>query len=164
MIHCKYDELLDPRTIQDYPRNPNKHGEDQLERLAKLYEYHGIRHPIILCADRKCIAAGHGRKLAAIRAGITEFPVVYQKFESDEALYAFVTADNAIATWAELDMSMINSKLPELGPDFNLEMLGLKGFNLDIPNFAPGNEDDQGKLDEKKPIQCPSCGEKFVAS
>lgn len=34
----------------------------------------------------------------------------------------------------------------------------------DGPNFSPGTEDDQGRLDQKKPITCPSCGHEFVAS
>jgi len=30
------------------------------------------------------------------------------------------------------------------------------------PNFAPGTEDEQGRLDQKKPITCPNCGEEFT--
>lgn len=60
-----------------------------------------------------------------------EFPVVYQGFDSDEAEYAFLVADNAIAEWAELDLGGVNSDLGDLGPDFDLELLGLKGFLLE---------------------------------
>lgn len=130
-IHCKYDELLDPKKLKDYEKNPNKHGSDQIARLAKIYEYTGVRHPIIVDPDRGVIAAGHGRKLAAIRAGIKKFPVVYQKFATDEEFFAFVTADNAIALWADLDLSAINAELGELGPDFDLDWLGIKNFTLD---------------------------------
>jgi hypothetical protein len=46
------------------------------------------------------------------------------------------------------------------------------GFNtdelqklLDVPNFEPATEDDQGKLDELDPkwISCPHCGKEFDA-
>ena len=30
------------------------------------------------------------------------------------------------------------------------------------PDFAPGTEDDQGKLDEKSPIECPHCQKFFT--
>jgi hypothetical protein len=30
------------------------------------------------------------------------------------------------------------------------------------PNFLPGSEDEQGRLDQKKPIECPNCGEEFT--
>lgn len=157
IVHCKYDELLDPKTLNSYSKNANVHGQDQIERLAELYKYHGIRHPIIIDQDRKVIAAGHGRKLAAIRAGIDKFPVVYQKFETEDHLYAFCQADNAIATWSELDMSSINSYIPELGPDFNIDMMGIKNFVIDIADkqFDPSIED------EKKHKLCPKCGEQL---
>ena len=131
-IHCKYDEILDPKKLKNHPKNRNKHGNDQIERLSELYKYHGIRHPIIVSNLSKCIVAGHGRKLAAIRAGIAEMPVVYQDFESSESEYAFIQADNAIALWAELDLTGINSDLADLGPDFDINMLGIQDFTLDM--------------------------------
>lgn len=131
-IHCKYDELVNPKKLKNHPKNRNKHGQDQIDRLAELYSYHGIRHPIIVSNLSKCIVAGHGRKLAAIRAGITEMPVVYQDFDSVEAEYAFIQADNAIALWAELDLAGINSDIGDLGPDFDINMLGIQDFTLDV--------------------------------
>ena len=131
-IYCKYDELVNPKALKNHPKNRNKHGQDQIDRLAELYQYHGIRHPIIVSKLSGCIVAGHGRKLAALRAGIKEMPVVYQDFESSEAEYAFIQADNAIALWAELDLSGINTDLAGLGPDFNIDMLGIRDFKLDL--------------------------------
>lgn len=142
-IHCKYDELINPSKLKNHPKNRNKHGQDQIERLAELYKYHGIRHPIIVSKLSKCIVAGHGRKLAAIRAGIKEMPVVYQDFESSESEYAFIQADNAIALWAELDMSGINSDIGDLGPDFDINMLGIQDFTLDV-----AEKDFEGDPDE----------------
>jgi 16S rRNA G966 N2-methylase RsmD len=141
--HCKFDELIDPKKLKNHPKNRNKHGNDQIERLAKMYEYHGIRHPIIVSKLSGCIVAGHGRKLAAIRAGIKEFPVVYQDFESADHEYTFIQADNAIALWAELDLSGINTDLPDLGPDFDINMLGIKDFVLE-----PSEKYDETKEDD----------------
>jgi hypothetical protein len=165
-IHCRYDRMIPIHELKDHPKNRNKHSDEQIERLAKLYEYHGIRHPIIISELSGCIVAGHGRKLAGKKAGFDSMPVVYQKFADETAEYAFIQADNAIASWAELDLAGINADLPDLGPDFDLEMLGIKSFEIDPPNFEPGTEEDQGKLDEKKPLitQCPNCGECFDAN
>jgi len=135
-IHCKYDELVEPKKLKVHPKNRNKHSKEQIERLAKLYSYHGIRHPIIVSSRSGYIVAGHGRKAAAHDLGMKEFPVVYQDFDTDEAEYAFIQADNAIALWAELDLSGINSDLPELGPDFDIDMLGIKDFKID-PSEVP---------------------------
>ena len=142
-LHCKYDELADPKKLKNHPKNRNKHGQDQIERLAELYKYHGVRHPIIVSNLSKCIVAGHGRKLAAIRAGIKEMPVVFQDFESSEAEYAFIQADNAIALWAELDMAGINMDIADLGPDFNIDMLGIQDFTLDVSEKFEGKDADE---------------------
>lgn len=141
-IFCKYDELINPKKLKNHPKNRNKHGQDQIERLAKLYEYHDIRHPIIVSKLTGFIVAGHGRKLAGIRAGIKEFPVVYQDFDSTESEYAFLQSDNAIALWADLDLAGINEDLQDLGPDFDIDNLGIKNFTLD-----PSDKDD-GLTDE----------------
>lgn len=161
-IHCKYDELIDPKKLNDHPKNRNGHGDDQIERLAELYKYHGIRHPIIVSNLSGNIAAGHGRKLAAIRAGIKEFPVVYQEFDSAEAEYAFMVADNAIPLWAELKLSGINMDLADMGPDFDIDMLGIKNFTLDM---SEKSEDDKGSEEGDsgtKLHECPECGCEFA--
>ena len=154
VIHCKHDELVNPKSLKNHPKNRNKHGQDQIDRLAELYKYHGIRHPIIVSNLSGFIVAGHGRKLAAIRAGIKEMPVVYQDFASSEAEYAFLQADNAIAAWSELDLSGINTDLADLGPDFDINMLGIQGFTLDVaektfecdPDEVPEEVEPQAKL------------------
>ena len=161
LIHCKYDELANPKKLKNHPKNRNKHGQDQIDRLAEMFNYHGIRHPIIVSTLSGYIVAGHGRKLAAIRAGITEYPVVYQDFPNIEAEYAFLQADNAIALWAELDLSGINADLPDLGPDFNIDMLGIKNFTLDINEKKEtkntGAEIELDSFDNFQ-HQCPKCG------
>ena len=155
-IKCLYDELIDPKKLKDHPKNYNQHGSDQIERLAKLYEYHGVRHPIIVSKQSGFIVAGHCRKLASIRAGIKKFPVVYQDFENETAETAFVESDNAIALWAELDLSSINKELENLGPDFDIDMLGIKNFVLEPAD--KGFDPSESTEDDVKHKSCPHCG------
>lgn len=82
-------------------------------------------------------------------------PIVYQDFDNDEQEYAFIQSDNAVALWAELDLSGINSDLGDLGPDFNIDMLGIKNFSLDLAEFDPDAEDEDKK---SEPRACPHCG------
>lgn len=94
-IHCKYDELVNPKTLKNHPKNRNKHSQDQIERLAKLYDFHGIRHPVIVSKLSGYIVAGHGRKAAAVKAGIKEIPVVYQDFIKDGTLWEAIKNGNS---------------------------------------------------------------------
>lgn len=151
-IHCKFDELVDPKLLKDHPLNRNRHGQDQIERLAELYKYHGIRHPIIVSKRSGFVVAGHGRRLSALRAGLKEFPVVHQDFDSDDAEYAFMTSDNAISDWSELDLSAINTDLQNLGPDLDIAMLGIKNFTLDVIEKLEDNDKP-----ERKDKHCPHC-------
>lgn len=131
-IMCLYDALIDPIELKDNPKNRNKHGQDQIERLADIYKYQGIRHPIIVSKLTGFIVAGHGRKLAAIRAGVDQMPVVYQDFENFDQEYAFVQSDNAVALWADLDIDSIKKDLEYLNDSFNIDMLGIHNFTLDM--------------------------------
>ena len=49
--------------------------------------------------------------------------------------------------------------LPDL-PDFDVDVF--KAGFYETPNFAPGTEEDQGQLDQKKPVVCPECGHEFT--
>lgn len=89
------------------------------------------------------ITSGHGRVLAAKLNGWKTAPVNYQDYESDEQEYADVQADNAIASWAELDLSGINSDIGELGPDFDLDLLGIKDFVLEPAELVPQCDEDE---------------------
>ncbi len=143
-IHCRFDELVPINKLKDHPKNRNKHPRDQLERLAKLYSYHGIRHPVIVSNLSGFVVAGCGRKDAGKIAGMATFPVVFQDFESEEAEYAFMQADNAIALWSEIDLSGINTDLPDLGPDFDIDMLGIRDFVIEpADKLEPQCDEDE---------------------
>lgn len=131
-IHCKYDELIQVNELKPHPKNRNKHPKDQIQRLAEILKYQGIRAPIVVSNQTGFIVKGHGT-CEAMRKNDPLFlaPIVFQDFESEEQEYAYIQSDNAIANWAELDLSGINLDLPDLGPSFNVDMLGLKNFELE---------------------------------
>lgn len=140
-IHCRYDALVPISELRPSPRNRNKHGQDQVERLAKLLSAHGMRAPIVVSNLSGYIVKGHGTVLALKHAAETHAPVTYQDFESEEEEYQFLQADNAIASWAELDLKGIHLDLGELGP-FDIELLGIKDFQFEPdPEKNPGEED-----------------------
>jgi DNA modification methylase len=131
-LHCKYDDLIDPKLLSEHPKNRNVHSKPQIERLSSVYKYNGVRHPIIVSRQSGFIVAGHGRKRAAIKAGMKTFPVVYQDFIDTDQEYAFLISDNALSDWSELDFSSINSDIGDLDPSFNIDMLGIDGFTIDV--------------------------------
>jgi hypothetical protein len=162
-VNCAHDELVQLHKIIPNPKNPNKHPSEQIDRLAKLIDYQGQRHPIIVSKRSGFVVVGHGRLEAIKKLGWDSAAVNFQDFNDEAQEYSFVVSDNAIADWAELDLKSITDSLADLGPEFSdLQLLGVKSIeSLKDVFFEEGLESDQGKLDEKQMTGCPNCGEVF---
>lgn len=148
IVKCKYDELVSPKKLIPHDKNRNQHPKEQIDRLAKLIEYQGIRAPIVVSKLSNKIVKGHGTLMALKQLKIKEVPVVYQDFDNEDQEYAFLQSDNAIASWAELDFSGINADIEILGPDFDLDMLGISNFSLEptdkmVEEVNKGNENSE---------------------
>jgi hypothetical protein len=55
----------------------------------------------------------------------------------------------------EMDFEELDSFVDLRGTDLMM-------LKLDSVDFEPGNVDDQGKLDQKKPVTCPNCDHEFI--
>ena len=126
-----------------HPKNMNEHSDDQINRLVRLIEYQGFRNPLVVQKGTNLVIAGNGRLMAAKKIGLAYVPVTYQEFDSEAQLYAYMTSDNAIASWAHLDLSKVNTEMLDLGPDFDIDMLGIKDFVLEpIEKFEALTDED----------------------
>lgn len=143
-IHCRYDELLPIHEVKFHPKNRNNHPKDQIERLAEILKYQGWRYPIKISNLSGCIVSGHGRVLAARHLDLDTVPVQRQDYETEEQEYADLISDNSIASWSELDLSSINSDIVDLGPDFNIDLLGIKDFIVEpVDKLEPQCDEDE---------------------
>lgn len=129
------------KDVKPNEKNRNKHPKEQIDRLAMIIERHGWRHPLIVSEQSGKLVIGHGRLQAAQKLKLKEVPVMVQKFNSPEEEFEVSVADNAIPTWAELDLSGIQSDLPDFDPTLlNLDALGLKDFRFEP--LEPGKCDE----------------------
>ena len=160
-VKCQFKEMVDPATLVSHPRNPNKHPSHQIGLLSKLIKHQGWRHPIIVSKQSGFIVAGHGRLEAALKLKAEVVPVDYQDFENEAQEYQFMVSDNTIQELAELDLSMVNQDVLDFGPEFDVEMLGLPDFKIDLNDNdieIKEKELDENIMTDKK---CPSCGYKW---
>jgi ParB-like chromosome segregation protein Spo0J len=152
--------------LTPYARNSRTHSDEQISQLAASIKEWGWTTPVLVDEDGSIIA-GHGRTLAAQRLKMTEVPVMVAKGWSDAKKRAYVIADNKLAMNAGWDNEMLALEFSELqGMDFDLDLTGFKAEEIQAlqpPDFQPGTEDDQGKLDQLDPkyIACPHCGKEF---
>jgi DNA modification methylase len=151
-IECAHDEVVDLDLLVPNPKNPNKHPDEQIKLLAKIMNHQGWRSPIVVSNRSGFITKGHGRMMAAKLNGWNQAPVDRQDYATEADEYADMVADNKIAELAETDMLMVNEGAMALGPDFDLELLGIPDFEI-VPTeeLEPGcNEDAVPEFVEPK--------------
>lgn len=102
--------------LKPHPRNPNRHGEEQIRLLAKIIGHQGWRSPVVVSRRSGCVVAGHGRIDAARALGVETVPVNYQEFATDEDELAFIRSDSntaqsiATSTQAGSGMVLVNGE------------------------------------------------------
>ena len=118
-VYCRYDEAVEIEKVTGHPRNPNKHGDEQIALLAKIIKTSGWRNPICVSNRSGFVIKGHGRLMAARVLGVTHVPVEYQDYATEAEEYQDMIADNRIAELAERDMGIIKDLLEELDTGAN---------------------------------------------
>lgn len=140
-VLCSYTELKPIHKLTPHPENPHIHSDEQIDRLAKLIDYQGIRHPVIVSKRSGFIVAGHGRLAALKKLNVSDVPIDYQDFADEAQEYEFIVSDNAIGKdeWAALDVDLIKKKIDIL--PIKIPMLGLKDF--EIKKIEPQSDEDE---------------------
>lgn len=154
-------------SLVPYARNSRTHSPQQVDKIAASIREFGFLNPIIVDGENGIIA-GHGRVMAAQKLGLADLPVIEASHLTEAQRRAYVIADNRLALDAGWDNDLLKVELQDLDSQgFDLTLTGFEVGELtslfDEPNFEPGTEDDQGKLDQLAPkmIQCPHCGQDF---
>jgi ParB-like chromosome segregation protein Spo0J len=161
-------EMMRTADLIPYARNSRTHSESQISQIAGSIREFGFTNPVLIDAENGIIA-GHGRVMAAQLLGTDKVPCIRLSHLTETQRRAYIIADNKLALNSGWDESMLGLELSDLREaDFDLDLIGFdadeieRALNPEEPNFEPGTEDDQGKLDEKNPIECPHCHKFFT--
>jgi ParB-like chromosome segregation protein Spo0J len=139
-IHCSYTKIENLKNLKEHPRNPNRHGPEQIRLLAKNIKTLGWRHPILVSSLSGYIVAGHARLQAAREIGVKTAPVDVQPFENESDEMAYLVADNKIAELSEIQASKIKQLLDQIKTeDIDIELTGY----LETAATESGNEEDE---------------------
>ena len=131
-IKAKEIKIVEIDSIIPNPENNNEHNEHQKEQLKKAIKYNGFRSPLTVSNRSGFLVKGHLRLEVAKELGLTHVPVIFQDYDSEAQEYADLTADNAIAVQSKLDLGLVNAKIVEFGPEFDIDFLGIKDFKIDV--------------------------------
>lgn len=142
-VKCEHTRLVEINQLVPHPQNCKNHDKDAVERQAAVMEYQGWRRPITVSNQSGKITSGHKRLLAAKLKKATHVPVSFQDYENEDQEIADLIADNALNEWEPTSRTAVNLVVPHLGPDFDINMLGLKDFTLDIADKDAGCDEDE---------------------
>ena len=174
-ITCKGSAYVPLDTLQNFQGNLKTLEKSALEKLKRSLLKYGFAFPVFTWG--KDILDGHQRIFALkelIKSGHTigNIPIAEidadSKKEAGEKLlmlnshYAKMTDDGLYEFLNDCDIDISDLAVDLELPDINLDDF-MEGFiNTEIPDFQPGSEDDQGRLDQKEPTICPECGHQWV--
>lgn len=133
--------------IFPYANNAREHSKKQVELLAKLMAKYGIDQPIVV-DENGVILKGHGRRLAAIKLGLTHFPVVVHQGLSEADKRGLRIADNQSALISKWDPELIRLELQDLKvTEFDMNLFGfsekeLSLFTGEVKNPEPPQLDE----------------------
>jgi hypothetical protein len=146
--------------------NARKHGDRNMDAIKASLARWGQRTPIVVQRSGMIVRAGNGRLAAAKALGWSHIAAVVVDDSSIDAV-AFAIADNRTAELAEWDSETLATLLDTL-PKGVMADTGFTDADLSTllagltpPDFQPGSIDDQGRLDQKSPTICPSCGHEW---
>jgi ParB-like nuclease domain len=95
-------ELVPIGDLRPNPKNPNKHSEDQINRLMAALRLDRQTRPLLARKANRMLIAGHGVHTAARRLGWTEIAVLFLDVDQ-HAADRIMLADDRLAALSELD-------------------------------------------------------------
>jgi ParB-like nuclease domain len=99
--------------LRPNPRNPNKHSEDQVNRLMAALRRDGQTRPLLARKANSMLIAGHGVHTAARRLGWEHISVVFLDVEQRDA-DRIMLSDDRLAALSELDQRRVADLLQEV--------------------------------------------------
>ena len=143
------------------PTNPRVLRDEKFAKLKQsLVDFPDMlnKRPIVAVTDtdgKLMVLGGNMRLRACLDLKMKEVPVILADEWTEEQRREFIIKDNVGFgewDWDQLANEWDAGELKEWGLD----------LPLGTPDFEPVGMDEQPRLDEKTPIECPKCGHEFT--
>ena len=146
------------------PSNWRKHPDRQRKAVQASLTELGWIAAVVENVRTGYLVDGHERVWQAAAKG-ESVPVLQVDLSEEEERLALAIFD-PITYMAETDVSQLNELLQgiQVGDETLQALLATMAEDAGIvpPNFLPVDASEQPRLDQKKPVTCPHCGEEFV--
>ena len=143
--------MMDVGKIIPYENNPRRNAK-AVDAVANSIKEFGFKNPIIVDKNN-VIISGHTRRLAAIKLGLKEVPVLIGDDMTDAQVKAFRLADNRVSELAVWDEDLLKQEMAKA-----IEM-ALTEFGFDPEDIDEVIREDVGVRTHR----CPRCGCEWTA-
>lgn len=118
------------KELKPYKKNAKKHPKEQIERIANsIKEFGFFEHRAVAIDKDDYVVEGHGRILAAKKAGLKQVPTICLDDMTEEQIKAWRLIENKTAE-SSYDETLINKEIEELlQSDIDMKAFG---FSVDI--------------------------------
>lgn len=141
----------DPKTLKHYEHNAKIHDKEQINALSKNMKKIGfVQTNEILLTEDGVIINGHGRTMAAIKAGLKTVPVKIIQGATEEEINMLRLSDNNFARTG-MDTEKILLSLGAIGSKIELsddDLFGMGFKDLEIPEIRINLSLDDISLDD----------------
>jgi ParB-like chromosome segregation protein Spo0J len=132
-------QMWDISRPRPYDKNAKVHDEAQVAKIATSIDKFGWRGNPIVVDENGVILAGHGRRLAALKLGLKQVPVLQMTDMSEDEKRAFRLADNRVAI-GNIDADLLAKEIAEM--EFDLSgMFDAKELQFVSADIGVLNED-----------------------
>lgn len=152
-------QIVKTNKLKGNPSNPRVLRDDKFAKLKKsIEEFPDMlqKRPIVAVTDKDgkyMVLGGNMRLKACADLGMKEVPVILADDWTEEQRREFIVKDNV--GYGEWDWDALSNEW---------DAGDLESWGLDVPkmpDFDPVPMEEQPRLDEKTPIECPKCGHEF---
>jgi predicted ATPase len=144
--YCSHDAVVAIKDLRPNPDNPNTHPDEQIEILSEMIKNNGWRDRITVSNRSGMIVKGHGRYMAAIRAGLRKTPVDYQDYATEADEVADLVGDNKISEFSIIDEDAAKTLLKNLDVNFDLRLAGFEIADVDPDEIITGKNEDKPEV------------------
>jgi hypothetical protein len=123
-VHCAHHKIAPLHECILHPQNPNVHPDAQLTIYGAAIVARGWRDSITISLLSGFVVKGNGGVLAARKLGLSEAPVNYQNYASEDEELADLIAHNRIPELSRTDKDLLKPILAKLSPSGILASVG----------------------------------------
>lgn len=155
-------EYWDIDKLESWRDNPRTITRDDFARLKVQVQKLGMYKPLLI--NKQGIVLGGNMRLAVYKdLGIKKVWVSIVDAEDPQKMLEYALSDNdRVGNYDEMKLSELLTQTPLELDVYKVDLAEPKGLDQLPTMFDPTNQDDQGKLDQKKEVECPSCGHIFT--